>query len=55
MCNGTGKKYSYDHITEDRPEMPIELTNHMRDAFSEWLKNKAMIDAEDERNPVTYI
>ena len=54
-CCGTGKRTDTSHITEERPEMPIELINHMRNAFTQYLTSKALIDKEDELNPVTYI
>jgi hypothetical protein len=51
-CNKSGKKLDYSHITEPKPEMPKELVVHMRTAFEDWLRAKAVMDAEDERNPV---
>jgi len=54
-CFGTGKVTDTSHITEPKPEIPIELVNHMKDAFQDWLRDKAVIDREDEFNPVAGI
>lgn len=54
-CCGTGRQTDASHITERRPEMPVELIAHMRDAFQDYLRQKAQIDLEDEQNPVTPI
>jgi len=54
-CHGSGKRMDYSHITEPKPEVPIELVNCLKSAYGQYLRDKAVIDKEDEAYPVCGI